>query len=62
MFPRRFSISSGHSVDLKILFSPQETGQYVEEIVLACDNGSTVTYSIKGMLLLFSSSYNVVFL
>jgi len=46
--PREFPIPSGEKVDIKVVFNPTRIGQHAVKLLLACDNGSTITYTLTG--------------
>ena len=46
--PTEFSLGKGGSVEFTVVFSPPAVGLYSEPFTMACDNGQTLTFTLKG--------------
>ncbi len=49
--PRNFHIpASGGRVNIQVVFTPTDMGQFSEDISMACDNGQVLEFTITGYL------------
>jgi len=48
LFPAEFYLQKGEALDVRVQYRPLVEGQREEEIVLANDNGSSASYTLRG--------------
>ena len=48
LFPAEFSLESGETIELKVLFKPQSVKEISREFVMVCDNCQVKTFNLTG--------------
>ena len=52
--PTKFYLAKGGCVDFTAVFSPPAIGLYTEQFTMACDNGQTLTFTLKGLYMCYT--------